>query len=135
MAIRVDGKPACIIITELHLIMRSLLLIPMFAILLSNIPLKVEYTIVKENANGCGMDPSVEMSCGMKEAESKRKLCCQSKESTCVCFSCFQFTAPAISITKFVFAAPETSPVYFLYRHPLWENPFIKGPLQPPDFV
>jgi hypothetical protein len=116
--------------------MRFLLLIPMLALLLSNIPLRVEYPVVEDNANSCGMDPSVDMDCSMKkEVESKRKLCCQSKESTCVCFACFQFVAPAISITKFVFAAPGTETLHFPYKHPLWENPFINGPLQPPDFV
>jgi hypothetical protein len=135
MAIRLDGNTPRRMITNLNLLMRLLLLLPMFALLLSNIPLKVELSVTEVTDSSCGMEGASELQCCLKPVQKKRKLCCQNKESTCVYFSCFQVMAPIISVTAFVFSPPANEIHYSIYRHPLWSNPFLKAPVEPPDFV
>src|SRR5215213_4597118 len=104
MVIRNDGSHPLPLRYFRFVHVKFLLLIPMFALLLSNVPIKVEVSAVESPANGgCSNDAAGTMNCSLKQ---KRKLCCQSKESACVYFYCFQFIAPAASFAAFVFSSP-----------------------------
>jgi hypothetical protein len=118
---------------------RYLLLIPVIAIFLSNVPLKMEMNMpaqeVKEEC--CSGEAQEEMSCHPEPeaTEAEDDGCCSKKETTCVCFCCFQLAAPLHAISKYRFANNDNSQVYGLYQHPSWKNPWLDGPLQPPDTV
>ncbi len=75
------------------------------------------------------------MQCELEEPCVKEKDDCCTTDSTCVCFFCFQLLAPAEGLTKFRFHLAEEKHLNGYYRQAGWNNPFIDGPLQPPDRV
>jgi hypothetical protein len=92
---------------------------------------------VQEMTEECCMEEAEEeMGCHPKETEETGDDgCCSQKETTCVCFCCFQLAAPLHSISKFRFVYNVESHAYGLYQHPNWKTPWLDGPLQPPDTI
>jgi hypothetical protein len=119
--------------------MRFLLIIPILALFLSNIPLEMEMTMPAEDMKEeCCMKEQKEQShCSMKEKEEKidMKGCCEKKETTCLCFCCFQIVAPGMNLVKMSFNPSESISLYNFYKQLNWSNPFISGPLRPPNTV
>jgi hypothetical protein len=112
--------------------MKFLLLIPVVALFLSNVPFKLEMSMPSDaGEESCPMDQQEMMKCSSDESP-KEEGCCK-KESTCVCFYGFQLLAPAQHISKFSFQVPKEKSLHGLYLQLRWNNPFIAGPLQPPD--
>jgi hypothetical protein len=115
--------------------MKFFLLIPVLALFLSNVPFKMEMSIPADmNEETCAMEMQEQMQCSADEAENEEENCCK-KESTCVCIYCFQVLAPVQSISKFRFQITEEKSLNGFYLQSYWSNPFIDGPLQPPDRV
>ncbi len=114
--------------------MRFLLMIPILALFLSNIPLKVEIMpVAKETLEKCcSKKQRDEMNC-KKFHQPKKKLCCESKESSCSFYSCFQVVSPMLTLPKFNFSIPGETHKYCLFKKNNWINPFIKSLFQPPD--
>ena len=114
--------------------MKFLLLIPVFALFLSNVPFEMEMKMPEENnRESCSMQVQEEMQC-VPEETSTDEGCCK-KESTCVCFYCFQLLAPTQTLTKYRFQVTQEKNLNGFYLQSHWSNPFIDGPLQPPDTV
>jgi len=117
-------------------LMRFVLIIPVLALFLSNIPLKIEITPVsKETLEKCCSKKQKDVLSCQKLHQPRKKLCCETKDSGCSFFSCFQVTSPALTLTKFNFSLPEDSRKYCSYKTCSWTNPYIKSPFQPPDGV
>ena len=112
--------------------MRFLLLVPVVALFLSNIPFEMEMTVPAETVM-CSMDQQESMECS-PEPVSPEENCCK-KETTCICFYCFQILAPGHSIPKYRFSLGQEKHLDGFYLEQNWMNPFIDGPLQPPDVV
>jgi hypothetical protein len=112
--------------------MKFLLVIPVLALFLSNVPFKLEMPVppgaVEES---CPMNKQEKMKCSRDESP-KDEGCCK-KESTCVCFYGFQLLAPTQLISRFSFQVTKEKRLDGLYLQLRWNNPFIDGPLQPPD--
>jgi hypothetical protein len=114
---------------------KYLLLIPIIGLFLSNVPLKMEMTIVKKKtAQHCGMMKESEAPCKMMN-EKSTKACCRDKETTCVYFCCFQLVAPALNVNGIEFNLPQPVSIYNSYRQLQWNDPYISAPLRPPDAV
>lgn len=115
--------------------MKCFLLIPVLALFLSNVPFKVEMAVsAGMDEESCAVEKQEEMKCSAKETATEQEGCCK-KESTCVCFFCFQVLAPVQALSKFRFQIVEENSLYGFYRQRAWNNPYIDGPLQPPDLV
>lgn len=113
--------------------LKLLLVIPVLAVLLSNVPVQVEMVVTETPAvSGCG--DMEEMMCFMPEQDSEdEKGCCRDKESRCTVMCCYQLAAPVQQADRFRFGLQsETSP-RGVYVEQFWTNPYIGGPLRPPD--
>lgn len=115
--------------------MKFLLIIPVLALLISNIPLKLEMSAPSgEMKETCPMKKQAQMRCIAKSSSSNQEGCCK-KETSCICFYGFQVLAPNQNVGKFSFQLSAEKSLNGYYLQSNWINPFIDGPLQPPDIV
>src|SRR5205085_12389815 len=98
--------------------MKFLLVIPVLALFLSNIPFKLEMPVPANTAKGsCAMNKRETMKCSRNG--SPETGCCK-KESTCVCFYGFQLLAPAQQISKFSFRVVMEKKLHGLFLQSRW---------------
>ena len=140
--------------------MRILLFIPVFILILSNVPfvqqIPREQAIAMIQGNGscrqqeqCGRSTENVMAlCSMEERDCEHSCtneaptadhqddnCCQQTGMTCACVLCFQYAAPVYGLTEYIFgcAILATNTHAFLIGH--IKDPHIGAPWQPPDLV
>lgn len=117
--------------------LKFLLVIPVLAVLLSNVPVQVEITLpVTGPASDCGT--MEEMMCFMPEEAANEDAedeggCCREKESRCTVTCCYQLAAPVLQLDKFRFGISPDTTTTAVYIEQAWTNPYISGPLRPPD--
>ena len=135
--------------------MRFLLLIPVFILLLANVPFTQEMPMEKimaimeeqEKEKCCKNSPEEEQkSChSQAEPEPTPMACnnatmpvdgaCQPTGSTCVCICVFQFAAPAQDLKIFQFIPQNSLAGRTGYLDIKWKDPHIASPGQPPDWM
>lgn len=117
-------------------LMKYLLVIPVLALFLSNIPIKMEMPmpVAKKKPGCCMMKHKEKMSCRADKAPADKTGCCNTG-SMCTYSCCLQVLAPAQPFAKFNFRLPVEKILNGFYLQANWTNPFIDGPLQPPDTV
>lgn len=91
--------------------------------------------MVKEMSCSEIMKQRQKQQCVMEKKKQKEDGCCKKENTCCVCFYGFQVMAPVHILSKFRFLIAQEKNMNGHYRQPGWNNPFIDGPLQPPDVV
>lgn len=129
--------------------MRLLLLIPVLILFLSNVPfmqiIPAEEAIEMMKNEECSManscmksedqDCSSESSCESTSCENPGDNCCTEQGASCICITCFCYTAPLQAVTTFQFASLYSIIIKGSFNYKLILDPFLSAPWQPPDFA
>ena len=90
--------------------------------------------LTKGKEECCMKEKREQMNCHPVETDVESEQDC-SPENRCGYVCCLQVFAPNQALLRFKLPLVKESSVNGYYQSKRWNNPFIDGPLQPPDMV